>query len=182
MKQQPLSGGVIAAVRSKEEFDVALRSPVSNLFLLAGSISELPMFIRSAAAADKNLFLHVDMIEGLGKDSAGIEYVASLAPHGIISTRGNLIKAAKAIGLCTVQRFFIVDARSVETALDTLKQTRPTYAELMPGLVCKAIRTFTATGLPIIAGGLITTPEEVLLARKAGAAAVSTSARDLWKC
>lgn len=93
---------------------------------------------------------------------------------------GNLIKFAKSCGLCTVQRFFIVDGRSVETALDTLRQTKPMFAELMPGLVCKTVRTFSETGLPIIAGGLVTTPEEVRDAFEAGAYAVSTSARLLW--
>lgn len=182
MKQEPLSAGIIAAVRSTEDFEAALRSPIKVIFLLSGSISKLPYFIHAANAADKKLFLHFDMIDGLGKDAAGVDYVASLAPYGIISTRGNLIKAAKNAGLCTVQRFFIVDGRSVETALDTLKQTRPHYAELMPGLVYKALHTFTNTGFPIIAGGLITTPEEALLALRSGATAVSTSARDLWKC
>ena len=54
------------------------------------------------------------------------------------------------------------------------------FAELMPGLVCKTVRTFSETGLPIIAGGLVTTPEEVRDAFEAGAYAVSTSARLLW--
>ena len=61
-----------------------------------------------------------------------------------------------------------------------LVQTKPMFAELMPGLVCKTVRTFSETGLPIIAGGLVTTPEEVRDAFDAGAYAVSTSARLLW--
>ena len=171
---------VIAAVRSKQELEHALCSRAEVIFLLSGTISELPALLRAAHRMGKKLFLHLDMIEGLAKDAAGVEYAAGLAPDGIISTRGNLIKLAKSYGLCTVQRFFIVDGRSVETALDTLRQTKPTFAELMPGLVCKAVRTFSESGIPVIAGGLVTAPEEVREAFEAGAYAVSTSAKALW--
>ncbi len=171
---------IIAAVRSKKEFDAALNSRSQVIFLLSGTISELPAFLHAAHKCSKKLFLHLDMIEGLAGDAAGVEYAAGLAPDGIISTRGNLIKLAKGYGLCTVQRFFIVDGRSVETALDTLRKTKPAYAELMPGLVCKAIRAFSATGLPVIAGGLITTSDEAKAAFASGAYAVSTSAETLW--
>lgn len=171
---------IIAAVRTENEWKAALNSRADVLFLLSGTISALPELLNEAHLRHKKLFWHLDMIDGLAKDAAGVEYVSHLSPDGIISTRGNLIKFAKSCGLCTVQRFFIVDGRSVETALDTLRQTKPMFAELMPGLVCKTVRTFSETGLPIIAGGLVTTPEEVRDAFEAGAYAVSTSARLLW--
>lgn len=180
MEQAFAKNSVIAAVRTKNEWHAALNGRAEVIFLLSGTISELPLLLREAHGKGKKLFWHLDMIDGLASDAAGVEYVAGLAPDGIISTRGNLIKLAKGYGLCTVQRFFIVDGRSVQTALDTLHQTKPAFAELMPGLVCKAIRAFSATGLPIIAGGLITTPEEVKDAFAAGAYAVSTSAQLLW--
>ncbi len=171
---------IIAAVRTKSEFTKALSAKTETVFLLAGAITDLPMAIDAAKRAGKKLYLHMDMIDGLGKDAAAVDYVASLGLYGIISTRGNIIKAAKNAGLYTVQRFFIVDGRSVTTALDTLHQTKPTYAELMPGLVYKAIKAFHDGGFPIIAGGLIGTPDEVKCALDAGACAVSTSEQALW--
>ena len=171
---------VIAAVRSRREFEAALASRTPAIFLLAGTILDLTAYIAAANRAQKKLFLHMDMIDGLGKDAAAVEYVAKLAPYGIISTRGNIIKQAKALGLCTVQRFFIVDGRSVATAQDTVRQTKPAFAELMPGLVDKAIGEFRAENLPIIAGGLISSPDEVEKALAAGAVAVSTSEHSLW--
>lgn len=171
---------IIAAVRSKKEFDAALKSRVDNIFLLAGSILTVPDYIAAANAAHKRLFLHMDMIDGLGRDTAAVEYIAHLAPYGVISTHGNLIKGAKKLGLYTVQRFFIVDGQSLGTALDTVRQTKPTYAELMPGSVYRAIRAFGTCGIPVIAGGLISTPGEAMLALKAGASAVSTSCAALW--
>lgn len=79
---------VIAAVRSKQELEHALCSRAEVIFLLSGTISELPALLRAAHRMGKKLFLHLDMIEGLAKDAAGVEYAAGLAPDGIISTRG----------------------------------------------------------------------------------------------
>lgn len=171
---------IIAAVRSRREFETALACRTTAIFLLAGAILDLPAYIAAANQADKKLFIHMDMIDGLGKDAAAVEYVAKLAPYGIISTRGNIIKLAKNLGLCTVQRFFIVDGRSVATAKDTVRQTKPAFAELMPGLVGKAIREFCSENLPIIAGGLVSDPAEVKSSLAAGAVAVSTSEQSLW--
>jgi glycerol uptake operon antiterminator len=125
-------------------------------------------------------YIVMDMFEGLGRDAAAVEFVSKFSPYGIISTRGNIIKHAKTLGLCTVQRFFIVDGQSVKTALETVRQTKPSYAELMPGLVYKAIQAFAEEKTPIIAGGLVSTEEEVSKALEAGAVAVSTSVKELY--
>ena len=174
------NGRIIAAVRSRSEFEKAFSEKPENIFLLAGTILELPYLAMAAKEHGKRLFLHMDMIDGLGKDSAAVEFVAKLGFFGIISTRGNIIKQAKGLGLCTVQRFFIVDGQSMKTALDTVRQTKPSYAELMPGLVYKAIEEFAAEQIPIIAGGLINSKAEIELAMRSGAVAVSTSESTLW--
>ena len=171
---------IIAAVRSRYEFEKAVKSEADNIFLLSANIIELLWYIDTAKSHGKRLFLHMDMTDGLGKDSAAVEYIAKLGVFGIISTRGNIIKTAKNFGLCTVQRFFIVDGQSVKTALETLHSTKPSYAELMPGLVYKAFAEFSEESTPIIAGGLINTPEEVKSAFDFGAVAVSTSESSLW--
>lgn len=174
-------GKIISAVRSRYEFEKALYAKPENIFLLSGTLLELAHLSLMAKEHGKRLFLHLDMIDGLGKDSAAVEFVARLGFFGIISTRGNIIKQAKSLGLCTVQRFFIVDGQSVKTALETITQTKPSYAELMPGLATKAIKEFSAEQTPIIAGGLIQSHEEARLAIDAGAVAVSTSERSLWE-
>lgn len=171
---------VIAAVRSRYEFEKAVMSKAKCIFLLSGNILDFLWYINTAKAHGKYLFFHMDMMEGLGKDSSAVEYVSKLGVYGIISTRGNIVKTAKAMGLCTVQRFFMVDGQSVKTALDTLRQTKPTYAEIMPGTVYKVIKEFSSEGIPIIAGGLVNTVNETQQAFCEGAVAVSTSESSLW--
>lgn len=171
----------ICAVRNRRELEKALSSKPKNIFLLAGNILEMPLFSSMAKEHGKRLFIHVDMIDGLGKDNAAVDFIHRLGFFGIISTRGNIIKHAKSLGMCTVQRFFIVDGQSVKTALETIHQTKPSYAELMPGLIYKAITEFSAEQTPIIAGGLINKKEELLAAINSGAVAVSTSEDSLWE-
>ena len=101
---------------------------------------------------------------------------------GILTTKTNMIRPAKDIGLVTVQRFFIVDSHSVDTAVESIRIAKPDVVEIMPGVVCKKIREFSdkVRNTPILAGGLIEFKEDVDNAIEAGATAVSTANRQLW--
>jgi glycerol uptake operon antiterminator len=83
--------------------------------------------------------------------------------------------------MCSIQRFFMIDSRSVDTALETIRQTRADMVEIMPGIAYKAIEAIcTKVSVPIIAGGLIEEKEEIYRALAAGASVVSTGKRVLW--
>ena len=67
------------------------------------------------------------------------------------------------------------------TALEIVDATRPDYAELMPGILPKAVKSFVEkTRTKIIAGGLIETKKDVFAALSAGADGVSTGKKELW--
>ena len=171
---------VIAAVRSREEFDTAIESPVNNIFLLSCSIMDIKLYIDKANQKGKRIFVHLDMVDGLGKDAEALKFISRLSPYGIISTRGNTIKTAKQYELVTVQRFFMVDGQSVDTALESVKVNKPSYVEIMPGVIPKLIKRFHDNGIPVIAGGLISQENEAYDAINAGAIAISTSHRKFW--
>ena len=76
---------IIAAVRSRYEFEKAVTSEAENIFLLSANIIELLWYINTAKAHNKRLFLHMDMTDGLGKDAAAVEYVSKLGVFGVIS-------------------------------------------------------------------------------------------------
>ncbi len=172
---------IIAATRSDEEFRIALRATPAILFDLAPDLMTVAGKLRHAHEAGKQLYLHLDLAHGIGKDESGIRYLCRLGVNGIISTKTSLVKQAREQGLKTVQRFFILDSRSVETTLEALRTARPDMMEVMPGISPKTIRKLCAlTDIPIIAGGLIETPEEVAEALAAGAHAVSTGRQELW--
>ena len=150
---------IIAAIRSEEDFKLALESDVETIFLLASNIMTLDTCVEAAHAHSKKLFVHMDFVDGLSKDAAGVAYVRTKNIDGIISTRSNIINAAREHKITCIQRFFMIDSRSVTTALDSLRQTKPDMIEIMPGVAYKSIAKIKSnTTIPIIAGGYTIRP------------------------
>lgn len=173
---------IIAAVRDKDGFRAACASECDVIFLLAAGLLDLEWYIQTAHQCKKKLFLHLDLAEGIGKDTEAIRFLATLGIDGIISTRVSTVKSAKECGLLCVQRFFMVDSHSVDTALESIRTARPDMIEIMPGIATKTIRRLSKQiSVPIIAGGLLEEKEELFAALSAGASAISTGRRELWE-
>lgn len=172
---------IIAAIREKKAFQEALQSKVHIIFDLSPSIENIREKAASCHKNGKLLFAHMDLAEGIAKDSAGLRFVKLCGVDGIISTRAQLIKGASELGLKTVQRIFILDSQSVDTAVSMLKCS-PDMAEFMPGIVPSKVidRLKMRLDIPLIAGGFIETESEVEAAIATGATAVSTSRVELW--
>ena len=100
---------------------------------------------------------------------------------GIISTKAQLIRAAKDLGLLTVQRFFALDSQGMGSVLEMLKNTNPHFMEIMPGVIPKVIARLSKESIPVIAGGLIETKGEITAALGSGATAISTGRPELWE-
>ncbi|MCI8608543.1 MAG: glycerol-3-phosphate responsive antiterminator [Firmicutes bacterium] len=172
---------VAASVRTEEDFIAALDSSVDVIFLQYSSILTVADHIQRSHDAGKKLFIHMDFSEGIGKDRAGMEFLKKLGADGILTTKTNLIRPARDLGLATVQRFFVVDSHSVDTAVESIRIAKPEVVEIMPGVVVKKIKEFAQkVNTPILVGGLLEFEEEVDNALEAGATAVSTACRRLW--
>ncbi len=179
LEQRP----VIAAARAMADVRAAAESRVAAVFLLGGSILTLPDMTAALREAGKYVFIHLDLCEGLGKDAAAVEWCArTLRPDGLISTRSQLLKKAAQQDMMTIHRLFLVDSSSLNGGIRHLTANPPDLIEVLPGLVPKAITHLKDTlGLPVIAGGMVTEEKDVAQALAAGALAVSSSARALWK-
>lgn len=174
---------VIAAARGREALLRAVRSPVRVVFVLGGDLFSLPDWVRIAREAGKLLFVHLDLVEGISRDAAGVRAVSRVArPNGVLSTRGPLLRAAAEEGLMRVLRVFMVDSSSMETGVRMANAAAPDLVEIMPGLVTRAIAEMgRRIAMPIIAGGMIESEAEARAARRAGALGVSTSGEALWE-
>lgn len=170
---------VIAFV-TPDRLDQAIESPIEIIFVVGCSIGQLSDCIQKVHSKNKLILFHFDLTDGLGKDKAGVEYLASLGADGIISTRAQIIRYGKEEGLITVQRFFALDSKGVYSINDVLATARPDYIEILPGVIGKVIRMFSSSNIPVIAGGLIETKGEVTEAIVNGAEGVSTSCSELW--
>lgn len=172
---------VIAAVRSEIEFKNALNAENDVIFFLSPNILTLPKLLKLAHDNKKKVFVHIDLMEGIGKDKSGIKLLKKMEIDGIISTRVNIIRLAKEENIFTVQRFFIVDSKSVETTAEAVKQSKCDVIEVMPGVVPKVIKGLCEKlSVPVIAGGLIESEREIDAALRSGAIAISTGKSEFW--
>jgi len=176
------SSQVIAAISTLDLLETAIESQCRTVFLLSGSIYNLQQSIDRVHQAGKKVYVDVDLMEGFGKDAVFVKYLHEvLKPDGIITTKSNLIKSAKTLGLFCIQRIFVFDSRSLTSGIDSVLKTSPDAVEVLPGIMPKVIRKIrNETRLPVICGGLIQDKEDVDNAINAGAIAVTTSDRMLW--
>lgn len=172
---------IIAAVRTDEDFDAAISSDANMVFMLNSNILTVEFMVKKAHEVNKKIFIHIDFAEGIGKDKYGIMFLKQCGIDGIISTKINMIRLAKEVGLFSVQRFFIVDSHSVNTTIESLKVSRADMIEVMPCTVTKIISELKSIiSVPIISGGLIENREEIEESLRSGAELVSTSQRRFW--
>lgn len=175
---------VIAGLRDSARVEAAIRQGVGVLFILGEDIFALQDSVTKAHAEGRLIFAHVDLIRGVGRDEAGVRFLAKhVGVDGILTTRSNLIGPAKREGLIAVQRLFVLDSESLAAGLPTVEKAAPDAVEVLPGVILPAIaRELRARGSlpPLIAGGLIRTPGQVEAVLGAGAVAVSTSQTGLW--
>lgn len=184
MRDLLLENPIIVAVHDEKELDNALKSNAYIIFVLFGSIVTIGDISKKIKQASKVFFVHIDKIEGLRADESAITFLKQTTDvQGILTTKQTLIKPAKKLGLHTVLRVFIIDSKSIKTAMYNIEESKPCAIEIMPGISAKIIKRFCEkTCLPIIAGGLIDTKEEVIACLNAGALAVSSSKETVWEC
>ncbi|AQS58861.1 glycerol-3-phosphate responsive antiterminator [Desulforamulus ferrireducens] len=180
-----LAGGKIgAAIRRLEDIEEAIRHPkIKTIFLLNGDINKLPSIVNRVNKAGKIILVHIDLIEGIGKDAAGVHLLKRMGVAGIVTTKSNLVKFAKEEGLFVIQRLFIVDSESVKTGIRVASNIKPSAVEVLPATVPAYVvsEIKKALNIPILGGGLLKTRKDVEEALAKGIDFVSTSRRDLWE-
>jgi glycerol uptake operon antiterminator len=174
---------VIAGLRRATEVEKAVARGVGVVFILGEDIFALRESVATAHTQGRLILAHIDLIKGIGRDDAGVRFLAqTLKIDGILTTRANLIGPAKREGLIAVQRLFVLDSESLEAGLPTVERAGPDAVEVLPGVILPLIapRLRQASLPPVIAGGLIRTAGQVQEILAAGAVAVSTSVEELW--
>ncbi|GAB6153278.1 glycerol uptake operon antiterminator GlpP [Desulfosporosinus burensis] len=175
---------IVPAVKHLEDLAEVLNIPwVSVVILIGGDINDLEGVLKVRSRyPQKYLLAHVDLIDGVGKDEAGIRYLKRLGLEGIVSVKSQLLRYAKEDKMLTVQRLFLVDSEAIRTGLKVIKKVTPDAIEILPAIVPKfAIDEFhKVTDLSILGGGLLRTEEDVRAALNNGLTAVTASRRNLW--
>lgn len=174
---------ILPASSNMKEFEQFLESPFEIGVMLEVHIAQLKNINAMAKQYGKKMIYHVDMIQGLKSDDYSTEYLCQeYKPYGLISTKSSVILKAKQKGVLAVQRVFLIDSHALEKSYKLIQKTRPDYIEVLPGAMPWMIKEVKErVNIPIFAGGLIRTSEEVKNALDAGATAITTSKRDLWE-
>lgn len=174
---------VLPAVHKLKDVEAVLTSRFTYMVLLGGHLGQLKNIVDLADRHGKKVLLHADLIDGLKNDEYAAEFLCqSIRPAGIISTRASVIGRTKQNGLIAIQRLFLIDSDALERSYTQLDKVRPDYIEVLPGVIPDIIREVKErSGISIIAGGLIRTREHVSQAIEAGASAITTSRKELWK-
>ena len=75
----------------------------------------------------------------------------------------------------------MIDSHALEKSYKLVEKTQPDYIEVLPGAMTWMIQEVKERlNIPVFAGGLIRSPEEVENALKSGAEAITTSKKELW--
>ena len=177
------SDKVVAAVKNESQLQSALKSRCNIVFVLYGDLINIGTIVSRIKSAGKCVFVHLDLIDGLAPRDVAVSFIENnTLADGIISTRPNIIKHAKAHNLLSVQRFFLLDSIALNNIDKQLVDTSDAV-EILPGIIPKIIGILSRRlGKPIIAGGLISDTEDVRESINAGAAAISTTRESLWNC
>lgn len=171
-----------AAVKSDGDLDAALRSSAGAIFLLRGNGLEVAPVVRRVHDADKFAVVHLDLVDGLASDMAGVRWLARCGADAVISSHGQAVRAVRAEGLIAIQRLLCVSEAAVELGLAAVARAQPHLVELLPGAILPSVADLVLHRLtvPLLAGGFVRDGEDVRRVIAAGAVAVTTSERALW--
>ena len=175
---------VIPAIKNEQGLRKVIETDNKIVFILNADILGIRNIIETLKKHDKIPFIHVDMITGFASNPIVIDYLVAQYKNecGIISTKSSMIKKAMESDVRVIQRLFVLDSLSIETNIQQIKKMRPDAVEIMPGIIPRVIKRIKSEipEIPIIAGGLIESKEDIMDVLKSGGIAVSTSKESLW--
>ncbi len=171
-----------AAIKEHDQLERALASSSAMLFILRGDGLDLAPLLRRVHAAGKLAAVHMDLVEGVGRDHVGVCWLVRAGADAVISSHGHLVRTIRASGVVAIQRLLLSDASSVTAGLAAVERAGPDLVEVLPGVILPHVRDLLVERLrvPLLAGGFIRSAADVEAALAAGAFAVSTSSPELW--
>ncbi|SFG48925.1 glycerol-3-phosphate responsive antiterminator [Oribacterium sp. WCC10] len=183
--EQIESNPVIAAIKDDAGLERCLETDISVIFVLYGDVCSITDIVKRIKDAGKTVVVHVDLINGLSSKEISLDYIkAHTDADGIITTKPNLIRHAKELGLNTILRFFMLDTIALQNVeKQSHSDVQPDIIEVLPGILLpeffEKIRRISR--VRIMASGLISSKEEVLNALNNGVISISTTNQKIWE-
>ncbi len=151
---------IIPSVWSITQRDHAVLSPWPLVHVAGGGLKTIKEFVQPLKDAGKTLWIHPDMITGLGKDREGIEVIQALIrPDAVATSNLTLAHHVRQLRLKLVLRVFIHDTQSLESSLAAIDRFNPEVLCCLPAVVYPLIRQeLNQRGIPVVAAGLVRSP------------------------
>jgi glycerol uptake operon antiterminator len=174
---------VIASIKDEDGLRAVLHAPCPVVFVLFGSVMTIHGIVSALKKAGKTVFVDVDLLDGFSSKPITVDFLkAHTQADGVLSSKSIMVRAAKAAGLMAVHRLFLVDSFSYNNVSKQVKISQPDAIEILPGCMPRVISWVRDdTDIPLIAGGLVCDKEDVMAALGAGASAIASSNREVWR-
>jgi len=177
---------IIPAVRDPELLPKAAAAAGKIVYLLCGTPENIGEMAAGIIARGKAPIVNLDLVSGLARDAAAIEYLSHRGLRGIISTHQVPLRAARSLGLFAIQRTFLLDSAALESSMRAIAQARIDAVEVLPALVAPyLVAELKRAGpalppVPVIAGGLVQSLSQIEQLVEQGVNAVSVGNPDFW--
>jgi glycerol uptake operon antiterminator len=175
------AGPCCAAITSESSLDDALASPVGIIFILRADGLDLRPTVRRIHDTGRLVAVHLDLVDGVRPDRAGVAWLARAGVDAIISSQGQLMPAIRREGVVAIHRLLLIRHSLMDAAFAAVSKSGADVVELLPGVILPDIASLMPRlSVPLLAGGFIRTEAEARAALEAGAAGVTTSSANLW--
>lgn len=173
---------IIAAIKDESDLDLLLDSEVEVIFVLQSSLLTIKELSNRIEASGKIGFIHLGLVKGLSDDEVGLRFLKeNTSFSGIISTKWPQLVRAQSLGFLTVYRIFLVDSLAFNSLKKAQNPKFPDFIEILPNSNAKTIQSVKEQiKRPLIVSGLITDKDDVILALKNGATAISSTNKNVW--
>ncbi len=170
-----------AAITEDSLLDVALRSRVPAIFILRADGLSIEPTVRRIHDAGKLVAVHLDLVDGIKPDRAGVSWLAKAGVDGVISSHGQLMQAVRRDGMIAIHRLLLIRRGTLDSAIAAVSRSGADFVEILPGVILPELAWLrTSLNVPLLAGGFIRHESEARAAIKAGAVGVTTSTPALW--
>jgi glycerol uptake operon antiterminator len=170
-----------AAITSEARVEDALESDVTIVFVLRANGLALMPLVKRIHAAGKLAAVHLDLVDGLRADRAGVAWLARAGVDAIISSHGKLMPSIRREGAVAIHRLLLVRRSLLDAGVGAVSRSGADIVEVLPGVILPDVAPFLPRlSVPLLAGGFIRTVEEARTVLAAGAVGVTTSSTVLW--
>ena len=173
---------IIAAIKDDHGLKECLSSDSRIIFILYGDIVTIADIVDTVKESGRLAMVHLDLIGGLSSKEVAVDFLKKYTrTDGIITTKPNLIKRAKELGLYTILRLFLIDSMAYENIERQVRGAHPDLIEVLPALMPKIVaKVCKLSSIPVIAGGLVSDKEDIMALLQAGVTSVSSTDADVW--